>query len=49
MSLFLLVLLVLAFVLFVLAAVGVVHQRIQFVPLGLALLTLVALLRGWPP
>lgn len=44
-----LVLLVAALVAFTLAAAGVVHTRVQLVPLGLALATLVAVLRLWPP
>jgi hypothetical protein len=42
-------LLVIALVLFALAAAGVVHQRVQFVPLGLAFWVLAVLLRAWPP
>jgi hypothetical protein len=42
-------LLVIALVLFVLAAAGVTHQRVQFVPLGLAFWVLEALLRARPP
>jgi len=45
----LLVLLLVAFVAFVLAAAGVVHSRVQLVPLGLAACTLAVLLRLWPP
>jgi hypothetical protein len=44
-----LILLLLAFVAFVLAAGGVVHTRVQFVPLGLAACVLAWLLRLWPP
>lgn len=44
-----LVLLVVALVLFVLAAVGIVHARIQLVPFGLAAATLAELVRWWPP
>lgn len=49
MSLLVFALLVFALVLLILAAVGVVHQRVQFVPLALALVLLAWLLRGWPP
>jgi hypothetical protein len=42
-------LLLLAAVAFVLAAAGVTHQRLQFVPLGLALAALAQLVRWWPP
>jgi hypothetical protein len=44
-----LALLLLALVVFVLAAAGVVHARVQLVPLGLAAVTLAALVRLWPP
>lgn len=44
-----LVLLVVAFVAFVLAAGGVVHTRVQLVPLGLAACVLAVLVRLWPP
>ena len=40
------VLLVVALILFLLAAFGVVVQRVNFVALGLALLTLAALIGG---
>jgi hypothetical protein len=49
MALVILVLLVLAFVVFALAAAGVVHARVQLVPLGLAACVLAQLLRLWPP
>lgn len=39
----------LALVLFGLAAAGVVHRRVQFVPLGLVLLVVVLILHLWPP
>lgn len=42
-------LLVAALVLLVAAAFGVAHQRVQLVPLALALATLAALARLWPP
>ena len=48
-SLFAFTLLVFALVLLILAAVGVVHQRVQFVPLALALVLLAALIGRWPP
>lgn len=45
-----LIALIVAFVLFLLAGFGVSHARVQFVPLGLALVTLawVAVRLGWP-
>jgi hypothetical protein len=43
-----LVLLVVAFVAFVLAAIGVVNARVQLVPLGLAAAALAAVIRLWP-
>ncbi len=49
MSFAVLALLVLALVLFTLGAFGVVHQRVQLVPLGLAALALALLVRLWPP
>ena len=42
-------LLLIALVLLVLAAFGVVHQRVQLVPLALAFALLAYLLRLWPP
>jgi hypothetical protein len=44
-----LALMLVALVVFVLAAVGVVHARIQLVPLGLAAWVLASLVRMWPP
>lgn len=44
-----LTLLLLALVAFGLAAAGVVHTRVQLVPLGLAAATLAEVLRLWPP
>lgn len=44
-----LLLMVLALVLFALAAGGVVHSRFQLVPAGLAALTLAEVLRLFPP
>ena len=49
MSILLLLLLLVAFALLVAASFGVVHQRVQFVPLALALVLLAHLLRLWPP
>lgn len=49
MTIALLALLLLAFIAFVLAAGGVVHARVQLVPLGLAACVLAMLLRLWPP
>jgi hypothetical protein len=43
------ILLLVAFGLLVAASVGVVHQRVQLVPLALALVLLVHMLRLWPP
>jgi hypothetical protein len=42
-------LLLLALVVFVLAAAGVTNARVALVPLGLALATLAWLVRWWPP
>jgi len=44
-----LVALIVALVLLLLAAFGVAHQRVQFVPLALALVVFAELLRLWPP
>jgi hypothetical protein len=44
-----LALLLVALVLLVLAAFGVAHQRVQLVPLALAIALLAYLLRLWPP
>jgi hypothetical protein len=49
MGLAMLFLLLLAFVAFALAAAGVVHARVQLVPLGLAACVLAELVRVWPP
>ncbi|HXD06915.1 MAG TPA: hypothetical protein VN680_12750 [Burkholderiaceae bacterium] len=49
MSVLLLALLLVAFGLLVAAAFGVAHQRVQLVPLALALVLLAHLLRLWPP
>lgn len=50
MSTLALALLLLALVAFVLATAGVVHARVQLVPLGLAACTLAAVVaRLWPP
>ena len=42
-------LLLVALVLLFLAAFGVAHQRVQLLPLGLAIALLAYLLRLWPP
>jgi len=42
-------LLLVAIVLLALAAFGVAHQRVQLVPLALAIALLAYLLRLWPP
>ena len=49
MGLLLFVLLLVAFGLLVAAAFGVVHHRVQLVPLALAIVLLVYMLRLWPP
>lgn len=49
MSIVLLILLLVALVLLGAAAFGVVHQRVQLVPLALALVLLAHILRLWPP
>lgn len=49
MSLLAFIVLVAAFVLLLAAAFGVAHQRVQLVPLALALAVLAQLLRLWPP
>jgi hypothetical protein len=48
-GLVILFLLLLAFVVFALAAAGVVHARVSLVPLGLAACVLAQVLRLWPP
>jgi hypothetical protein len=49
MGLLLFILLLTAFGLLVAAAFGVVHHRVQLVPLALALALLAHMLRLWPP
>lgn len=49
MTAFVFALLLLALVLFALAAAGVAHARLQLVPLGLAACVLAMLVRLWPP
>jgi hypothetical protein len=48
-STFVLALLLVALVLLLLAAFGVAHQRVQLVPLALAIALLAFVLRLWPP